>query len=97
MLWQKALPIWNAMSTTSANHYGLPCVVAINHFTFDTDAEIELLRKKWRITKPRSSFAGIGGRRQGRRGTGRTVIDIVDKVPVDFQFVYEDQASLWTR
>src|SRR5213079_333806 len=24
------------------NHYGLPCVVSINHFTFDTDAEIEL-------------------------------------------------------
>src|SRR5512147_2681336 len=28
------------------NHYGLPCVVSINHFTFDTDAEIELLKKK---------------------------------------------------
>ena len=28
------------------NHYGLPCVVAINHFTSDTDAEIALLRKK---------------------------------------------------
>src|SRR5205085_10406776 len=26
------------------NHYGLPCVVSINHFTFDTDAEIELLK-----------------------------------------------------
>ncbi len=28
------------------NHYGLPCVVSINHFTFDTDAEIELLKAK---------------------------------------------------
>src|SRR6187399_3330967 len=28
------------------NHYGLPCVVSINHFTSDTDAEIALLRKK---------------------------------------------------
>ena len=28
------------------NHYGLPCVVAINHFTSDTDAEIALLKKK---------------------------------------------------
>ena len=26
------------------NHYGLPCVVSINHFTYDTDAEIELLQ-----------------------------------------------------
>src|SRR5512137_3025104 len=28
------------------NHYGLPCVVSINHFTFDTDAEIDLLKRK---------------------------------------------------
>ena len=27
-------------------HYGLPCVVAINHFTFDTEAEISLLQQK---------------------------------------------------
>src|SRR6188508_488244 len=26
-------------------HYGLPCVVAINHFTADTDAEIALLKR----------------------------------------------------
>src|SRR4029078_12458893 len=25
------------------NHFGLPCVVAINHFTHDTAAEVELL------------------------------------------------------
>src|SRR5471030_2020030 len=28
------------------NHFGLPCIVAINNFTFDTDAEIELLKNK---------------------------------------------------
>ncbi|MGH8756309.1 MAG: formate--tetrahydrofolate ligase, partial [Burkholderiales bacterium] len=28
------------------NHFGLPCVVLINHFTFDTETEVELLRKK---------------------------------------------------
>src|SRR3954447_3223826 len=28
------------------NHYGLPCVVSINHFTADTDAEVELLKTK---------------------------------------------------
>ena len=27
-------------------HYGLPCVVCVNHFTFDTDAEIALLKTK---------------------------------------------------
>ncbi|MGZ4992812.1 MAG: formate--tetrahydrofolate ligase, partial [Methylobacter sp.] len=28
------------------HHYGLPCVVCINHFTFDTEAEIALLKQK---------------------------------------------------
>jgi formate--tetrahydrofolate ligase len=28
------------------NHYGLPCVVSVNHFTADTDAEHTLLAKK---------------------------------------------------
>ena len=28
------------------NHYGLPCVVSINNFTFDTSAEIDLLKRK---------------------------------------------------
>src|SRR5262249_54058849 len=28
------------------NHYGLPCIVAINRFAHDTEAEIRLLRKK---------------------------------------------------
>ena len=28
------------------NHFGLPCVVAINRFTHDTEAEIKLLKKK---------------------------------------------------
>ncbi|MEO7402507.1 MAG: formate--tetrahydrofolate ligase, partial [Burkholderiales bacterium] len=27
-------------------NYGLPCVVSINHFTFDTDAEVALLKEK---------------------------------------------------
>src|SRR6187399_262105 len=27
-------------------NYGLPCVVSINHFTFDTQAEVDLLKKK---------------------------------------------------
>src|SRR6201996_4975940 len=27
-------------------HYGLPCVVAVNHFTFDTEAEFKLLQSK---------------------------------------------------
>ena len=28
------------------NHYGLPCVVAVNHFVHDTTAELELMQRK---------------------------------------------------
>lgn len=28
------------------NHYGLPCVVAVNHFVNDTDAELALLERQ---------------------------------------------------
>ena len=27
-------------------HYGLPCVVSINNFTFDTEDELELLQRR---------------------------------------------------
>ena len=46
---RRASPTSSATSTTCATHYGLPCVVSINHFTDDTDAEIELLQQQaWR-------------------------------------------------
>ena len=42
------------------NHYGLPCVVAINHFSFDTEAEIALLKRRWRATVPRWCWRATG-------------------------------------
>jgi len=80
------------------NHYGLPCIVAINHFTFDTDAEIELLKKKMAHHEAPivvCRHCAEGGK--GAEELARTVVDIVDKVPVDFRFVYEDEATLWDK
>ncbi|MGH9914835.1 MAG: formate--tetrahydrofolate ligase, partial [Pyrinomonadaceae bacterium] len=80
------------------NHFGLPCIVAINHFTFDTGAEIELLKKK--LAHHEAPVVVCRHWADGGKGAeelARTVVDIVDKVPVDFQFVYEDQASLWEK
>ena len=42
------------------NHFGLPCVVAINQFASDTDAEIELLKKKIAHHERRSSSPSTG-------------------------------------
>ncbi len=80
------------------NHYGLPCVIAVNHFTFDTEAEIELLKRK--LAHHEAPVVVCKHWAEGGKGAeelARTVVDLIDKVPSDFQFVYEDQASLWDK
>ncbi|HYA19410.1 MAG TPA: formate--tetrahydrofolate ligase [Burkholderiales bacterium] len=80
------------------NHYGLPCIVSINHFTFDTDAEIELLRKKMAASQTPVVLAthwAEGGK--GAEELARTVAGIVDKMPAGGKFVYEESAPLWDK
>jgi formate--tetrahydrofolate ligase len=80
------------------NHYGLPCVVSINRFNFDTPAEIELLKKKMAHQEAPVVLAthwADGGK--GAEGVARAVVDLIDKVPSDFKFVYEDDLPLWDK
>jgi formate--tetrahydrofolate ligase len=80
------------------NHYGLPCVVSINHFTFDTPAEIELLKKKMAHHEAPVILArhwADGG--AGAADVARAVVDLIDKVPSNFKFVYEDDLPLWDK
>ncbi|MGH6812562.1 MAG: formate--tetrahydrofolate ligase, partial [Methylocella sp.] len=80
------------------NHFGLPCVVAINHFSFDTDAEIALLKRK--MAHHEASVVVCRHWAEGGKGAeelARTVVDMADKAPVGFQFIYEDEAPLWDK
>ena len=80
------------------NHYGLPCVVSINNFTFDTPAEIELLKKKMAHHEAPVILArhwAEGG--AGAAEVARTVVDLIENVPSDFKFVYEDAMPLWDK
>ncbi len=80
------------------NHYGLPCVVAVNHFTFDTEAEIDLLKQK--LAHHEAPVVICKHWAEGGKGAeelARTVVDLVEKVPSDFRFVYDDQATLWDK
>ena len=80
------------------NHFGLPCIVAINHFSFDTDAEIALLKRKMahhEVPIVVCRHWAEGGK--GAEELARTVVDMVDKVPGDFHFVYEESATLWDK
>ena len=80
------------------NHYGLPCVISINNFTFDTPAEIELLKRKMAHYEAPVILArhwAEGG--AGAVDVARAVVDIIDNVPANFKFVYEDDMPLWDK
>ena len=80
------------------NHFGLPTIVAINHFTFDTAAEIDLLKKK--MAHHEAPIVVCRHWAEGGKGAeelAHVVVDIVNKVPVDFRFLYDDSAPLWDK
>ena len=80
------------------NHYGLPCVVSINHFTFDTEAEIALLKSKMAHHEAPVVLArhwAEGGK--GAEDVARAVVKIVETTPTNFKFVYEEDAPLWEK
>ena len=80
------------------NHYGLPCVVAVNNFTHDTDAEVALLKRK----VAHHDAPVVVARHWAEGGAGaedlaRIVVDMTERVPADFKFVYEDTDTLWEK
>jgi formate--tetrahydrofolate ligase len=83
------------------NHYGLPCVVSVNHFTPDTGAEHELLAKKMAALDVPLVLArhwAEGG--AGAADVARKVVELVEtgaKSASGFKFVYEEQQTLWEK
>ena len=80
------------------NHFGLPCVVSINHFTADTQAEIDLLKKKMAHHNSPVVLArhwAEGGK--GAADVAKEVVKLIDTTPTDFKFVYEESATLWDK
>ncbi len=80
------------------NHYGLPCVVAINRFSNDTEAEIELLKEKVAHHGAKVIVANHwakGG--AGAEDLARAVVAMTDTVPSNFKFVYKDSDTLWDK
>jgi formate--tetrahydrofolate ligase len=79
-------------------HYGLPCVVCINHFTFDSDAEIALLQKQCAAlgaTCIVSKHWANGG--AGAEDLAQSVLDVVDAREPGFTYVYDENLSLWDK
>jgi formate--tetrahydrofolate ligase len=79
-------------------HYGLPCVVAINHFSSDTGAEIELLRRHVEplgVPVVVATHWADGG--AGAEDLARAVVATLAAAPARFRFVYDDADSLWDK
>ncbi len=79
-------------------HYGLPCVVCINHFTFDSDAEIALLQQQCAAlgaTCIVSKHWANGG--AGAEDLAQSIVDVVDAREPGFTYVYDENLSLWDK
>ncbi len=79
-------------------NYGLKCVVSINHFTFDTDAEIELLKKKMAphgVPVLTARHWADGG--AGAAEVAKTVVELIEKGENKFKFVYDEKLPLWDK
>ncbi len=74
--------------------YGLPCVVAINRFVQDTDAELELIRTRCRelgVNVVLSEVWGKGG--EGGLALAEEVVRLCER-PHTFRFAYETDGSI---
>jgi formate--tetrahydrofolate ligase len=77
--------------------YGIPCVVSINRFTFDTQAEIDMLTARMKKAGAEVVLAthwGDGGK--GAADLAKIVVGLCDK-PSSPTFVYEDADPLWEK
>jgi formate--tetrahydrofolate ligase len=73
-------------------------VVSINHFTNDTDAEVDLLKQKMAHHEAPVITArhwAEGGK--GAADVARAVVKMIETTPPNFKFVYDENAPLWDK
>lgn len=78
--------------------FGMPVVVAINQFTQDTDAEIQMVRdtaSEYGSEVVVSSHWESGG--AGAEDLARAVVDLVDRGQAQFAPLYPDDMPLWKK
>jgi formate--tetrahydrofolate ligase len=80
------------------DNFGLPCIICINHFTADTDAEVALLQKKCAALGAKcvvSRHWAEGG--AGAEELAREVLDVVDNREPGCSYIYDENLSLWEK
>ncbi len=79
------------------NVYGIPSVVSINRFSFDTEAEIEAVKARMKALEVPVVLANHwaeGGK--GAAELAKTVVELCEQ-PANATLVYEDGDSLWDK
>lgn len=79
-------------------NYGVPVIVALNHFITDTDAEVDAVNE---------SIADLGVKAikcshwaEGSNGTvelAQKVVEVAEQDKADFKLLYPDDMSLWNK
>jgi formate--tetrahydrofolate ligase len=80
------------------HRFGLPVVVAINHFSSDTEEEIQFIKDKCAYLSVKIVTANHwaeGGK--GAEELARAVVEVVDKTKTDFSLLYPDTCTLWQK
>jgi formate--tetrahydrofolate ligase len=80
------------------NHYGLPVVVGINGFVFDTEKERKILQSKSKelgVPIVSSTHWADGGK--GAEELANVVVKTIDEAENNFHYLYEDDLDLWSK
>ncbi len=92
---EKGIPNLLRHVSNIRNVYGLPCVVAVNRFPTDTDAEIDFIIQKCRelgVNTVLSTVWAEGGK--GGEALAREVVRLCEEEKGDFRFSYELDGSI---
>lgn len=80
------------------HRFGLPVVVAINHFDSDTEEEIQFIKDKCAYLSVKIITANHwaeGGK--GAEELAKAVVNVVENTKTDFSFLYPDSCTLWQK
>lgn len=78
--------------------FGVPVLVALNRFNEDTEAERALLLtlcQKEGIKAVEADHWAMGS--EGSEALGQAVVKMIDEEPAQFEFLYNQQLSLWGK
>ena len=78
--------------------FGVPVTVAINHFTADTDAEVQVVQEfceKYHIKAFKCTHWADGGK--GATELAEHVVELCDGGSAQFRTLYNDDLSLWDK